>query len=465
MMRPLLLPASLSLLLLAGCAVGPDYQRPVVELPDAYRETPSKIAGETRSFAERDWRSVFTDPQLQQLIEEALKAGPDALLGAARVREAEALAGVARAPLFPQAQASLSTSATERAPGDRFTSTFLGGVGISWEVDLWGRYRRASEAGRADLLASKEARHGLNTSLIGSVADYYYQLAALRRTLAVTQRSADNQRHVLRLVQQQIRAGISSAAEEHQQKSALGATEARIPVLRQQIAETENALSVLLGRAPGTMTFAAPADLEIPDLVPPGLPSALLERRPDIRQAEAGLIAANARVGEARALFFPNLSLTALFGGVSTSLSDVLNGKAPGVASVGPNLLQPLFAGGRIYFNQEAALARLEQAVVIYRKTILGALGEVANALTAFDTTAEVMEIQARRVVSSREAMRLAEMRFQAGTTSFLEVLDAQRQLLSAETDEAQSLLDRRKALIRLYLALGGGWQEDAKRP
>ncbi len=462
MMRRLPLAAAASLLVLTGCAVGPDYQRPSVDLPERYRAAPEATA-ETSSIGELAWQSVFTDPPLQKLIQEALAAGPDALLAAARVREAQANAGVANAPLFPQAQLSLETTPVAKETGDRFTSSYLGGFGISWEIDLWGRYRRASEAARADLLASQEARHGIQASLVSSVAGYYYQLAALRDILEVTQVSAANQREVLHLVRRLSEAGLATAAEERQQESALGATEARIPSLRRQIAETENALSVLIGRHPGAVVFETPPTLDIPNFVPPGLPSTLIERRPDIRQAEAGLVAANARVGEARAQFFPSLSLTAIFGGISTSLSDVLKGRAESVASVGPGLLQPLFAGGRIYFNQEAALARLEQAVISYRKTILGALGEVATSLTAYETTAESIDIQARRVVASREAMRLADLRFRAGVTSFLEVLDAQRQLLAAETDQAQSLLDRRKALIQIYLALGGGWQDESR--
>lgn len=462
MMRHSCLATLISLALLGGCAVGPDYKRPSVDLPEKFRDAPSP-SGDQRSLADLNWQAVFTDPPLQKLIEEALRAGPDALLAAARLREAEAVAGVARAPLFPQAQLSLNTSPTARQSGDRYTSTFLGGAGISWEIDLWGRYRRSSEAAQAELLASSEAMHGMRASLVGSVAAYYYQLAALREIQTVTQHAAANQREVLGLIKRLSAAGIASAAEERQQESALGATEARLPSLRRQIAETENALSILIGRHPGGFVFETPPELSIPNLAPPGLPSALLLRRPDIRKAEAGLIAANARVGEAKALFFPSLSLTAIFGGVSSSLSDVVNGRAPVVASVGPGLLQPLFAGGRLQFNQEAAQSRLDQALIVYRKTILGALGEVANTLSAFESSAEAIEIQARRVEASREAMRLANLRFQAGTTSFLEVLDAQRQLLAAETDQAQSLLDRRTALISLYLALGGGWSETAR--
>ena len=299
----------------------------------------------------------------------------------------------------------------------------------------------------------------MQASLVASVARYYYQLATLHDTYVITERGARNQAEVLRLVHRLSAAGISTAAEERQQESALATTEASLPTLRRQIAETGNALAVLIGRHPGALQVDTPSQLNLPGRIPAGLTSSLLEQRPDIRQAEARLVAANARVGEAKAMFFPSLSLTALFGGVSTSLSDVVKGSAPDVVSVGPNLLLPLFAGGQLYFNREAAQARLDQAVISYRKTILNALGEVANGLVAYETSDDLMAKQATRVAASREAMRLAELRFRAGTANFLEVLDAQRQLLAAETEEAQALLERRLALVNIYLALGGGWQ------
>ena len=462
MMRRLTLAPALIGLLVAGCAVGPDYRRPEMPLPDQHRASRAE-AGEA-SLAETSWRAVFTDPQLQTLIDEALAAGPDALLAAARLREAAALAGVSEAPLYPQASLSLKTTATLRQPGERFSSSFMGGAGISWEIDLWGRYRRASEAAQAELLASEAARAGMQASLVAQVARTYFQLAALRDAEAITERSARNQAEVLRLVRRLSAAGISSSAEERQQESALAATEASLPTLKRQIVETETALALLLGRHPGGLQFATAPQLGMPEFIPAGLPAQLIEQRPDIRQAEAQLIAANARVGEAKALFFPSLSLTTMFGGVSTSLADVVHGRAPAVASVGPNLLQPLFAGGQLYFNRAAAEARLEQALISYRKTILNALGEVANGLAAYQTSRELMDVQARRVTASREAMRLAELRFRAGTTNFLEVLDAQRQLLSAETEEVQALLERRQALITIYLALGGGWQAEPRQ-
>lgn len=448
--------------LFSGCAIGPDYVRPAVDLPAQYRDV--RNAG-TSSLGDQNWRSVFTDPTLQALIEEALKASPDALTAAARVREAEAQAGVSRADLFPSASIVLNTTAMEKRPGHRWTSSFLGGASISWEIDLWGRYRRADEAARAQLLATAEAQNAVTASLIGKVANYYFQLAALQETLQITRRTADNQRDALRLIRKMSAAGIYSAAEEKQQESALLTTEARLPSLRRQIVETENALSVLLGRQPGTIKIPATTKIDLPDLAPPGLPSRLLERRPDVREAEAGLISANAKVGEAKAMFFPSLSLTAILGGVSTSLHDVVQGKGGQVASLGPGLLQPLFAGGRLTFNRDAALARLDQALINYRKTVLGALGEVADNLTAYETGAELLEMQGKRVEVSAEALRLANLRFRAGTTSLIEVLDAQRQLFSAETDQTQAIQERRNALVRLYLALGGGWETDKPAP
>ena len=462
--------ALLAVALLGGCALPPvsqDYQRPAVDLPAAYPAAdlaPGAAGplGDTRSLADQPWRQVFTDAPLQALIEEALKGGPDGLLAAAQVREAAAQAGIARAPLLPGVSLNLNTSPIARLPGDRVSSSFLAGAAVSWELDLWGRIARSSEAARADLMSREENQHGVTTSVIGQVAGLYYQLAALRDIQVVTLAAAANQREGLRLIQRTSQAGISTAAEERQQESALAATEARLPPLRRQIVETQNALALLLGRPPGGLKVDTPPGLILPGAAPAGLPSALLERRPDLRRAEAQIVAANARVGEARARFFPSISLTALLGGVSTSLGDALTGQGATVASLGPGIVQPLFQGGALTFNRDAALARLDQALIVYRKTILSALGEVADSLSAYETSAELLEVQGRRSTAAREALRLADLRFRAGVTSFLEVLDAQRQQLAADTEVAQSLLERRQALIRLYLALGGGWQADA---
>jgi len=464
MMRRLPKAIALTFVLLSGCSFIPEFQRPDTALPESYRHASEQNAA-GQSMGEQDWRDVFSDPQLQILIEEALASGNDALLAAARLREAEALAGVARAPLYPQGSLSLNTSPTARLPGDSFTSNFMGGAGISWEIDLWGRYRSASEAAKAEMLATAEGKHAVQSSLVSSVAGLYFQLAALNEIQTVTQRAVENHRSVLTLIKRLSAAGIATAAEERQQESALATIEVRLPQLRRQIAETENALSILLARNPGAFSFNAAVSLDLPEAVPAGLPSALLDRRPDIREAEDRMLAANARIGEAKALFFPSLSLTALYGGVSTRLVDLLNSQAADVASFGPDVMLPLFTGGRLTFNRDAAIARMEQAVISYRKTVLVAMGEVANALVAYETSLDALSLQTRRVESSRESLRLAELRFRSGTTSFLEVLEAQRQVLSAETDQVQTLLERRRALIKIYLALGGGWKDEQQPP
>jgi multidrug efflux system outer membrane protein len=464
MMRRLPKAIALTFVLLSGCSFIPEFQRPDTALPESYRHASEQNAA-GQPMGEQDWRDVFSDPQLQILIEEALASGNDALLAAARLREAEALAGVARAPLYPQGSLSLNTSPTARLPGDSFTSNFMGGAGISWEIDLWGRYRSASEAAKAEMLATAEGKHAVQSSLVSSVAGLYFQLAALNEIQTVTQRAVENHRSVLTLIKRLSAAGIATAAEERQQESALATIEVRLPQLRRQIAETENALSILLARNPGAFSFNAAVSLDLPEAIPAGLPSALLDRRPDIREAEDRMLAANARIGEAKALFFPSLSLTALYGGVSTRLVDFLNSQAADVASFGPDVMLPLFTGGRLTFNRDAAIARMEQAVISYRKTVLVAMGEVANALVAYETSLDALSLQTRRVETSRESLRLAELRFRSGTTSFLEVLEAQRQVLSAETDQVQTLLERRRALIKIYLALGGGWKDEQQPP
>ena len=446
------------LAVLAGCGTPTEYLRPSVDVPSGYsNQVPGSAAP---NLGDAGWRQVFVDPPLQSLIETALSTGPDVQLATAQVRESAALAGLASAAAQPNLGLEVKASPTARAPGDRFTTSYLGGVGVSWEIDLWGRYARATDAARADLLAREENRNAVTASVIGTVAGLYYQLAALRAIEAATQDGAANQQEALLLVRRLSKAGIVTAAEERQQESALAATEARLPTLARQITETENSLAQLMGRLPGVAGVDLPAQLSAPATAPVGLPAELLQRRPDIRRAEAQLKAAHARVDEARARFFPSISLTGVLGGVSTNLVDLLRGDGMAVASLGPNLLQPIFDGGARVANRDAALARLDQAVIVYRKTVNAAFAEVADSLKAYETSAQALSTQARRVEAARQALRLANLRFRAGVTSFLEVLDTQRQKLAADTDYAQSLLERQQALVRLYLALGGGWQQ-----
>lgn len=446
---------------LGGCAMGPDYQRPEMALSPSFRDQGG--GGLESSFGDLGWRAVYQDPALQAYIAEALASAPDALLAEARVREAEALAGVARADLLPRLGASLATSPIPRPEGDTLASNFTAGATVSWEIDLWGRLRRADEAARADVLGREEARRGVVVSLIGDVATGYYQLISQHQALRVAEQTAVGQEESLRLIERLAASGMASAAEVRQQEVALAVTRSSLVNLHRQIVASENGLSLLLGRVPGPVEV----DLSLADLpqgeIPAGLPSALLERRPDVRAAEQQLIAANARIGEAKARFFPSLSLTGLFGNIGTQLSEVLSGGATTVASLGVNAVQPLFAGGQLYFNREAALARLDQALVGYRRTVLSALAEVATALNNYRQTGELLAIQEQRVTAAREARRLADLRYRGGVISYIEVLDAQRQLFAAETEQVNSIFERRLAHSRIYLALGGGWEETAR--
>ena len=442
---------------LAGCGSIDTFRSEKIDLPSQYGE--SLHAGE-RSAAAIPWDEIFPDPALRSLIKEALDNGPDALLAMAQVKEYAAIARVARGAQFPSLQYSLTTSPVARESGQNSASSYFSGVGAIWEIDLWGRYARATEASRADWLASTENSHGVTASLVGSVANLYYTIAALDRTAEVVRAVADNQREGLKIIQRQSRAGVLSAAEERQQESALVATEALLPAISQKRVQAENQLALLLGRIPGVGSVNVPEVTVSPAEVPSGVPSELLLRRPDIRGAEARLRAAHARVEIARTLFFPDISLTGAVGSASTSLADALNGNGAKITSIGPQANLPLFSGGALRANRDAAKARRDQAVISYHQVIRSAFGEVAGDLHAIRTSAELRQIQSRRTEVAIEARRLAELRFRAGTTSFVELLDAQRQVLASQSDLIQAELSERQARVDLYLALGGGWGE-----
>lgn len=437
-----------------GCRMGADYKRPDLAVPGAYRGA----TGDAEALSRQDWHAVFPDPALQSLIQQALTGNPDLLIAAARVREADAVVTAARAPSLPNLSAVLRTTPVAQQPGDTLTSSFLGGLALSWELDLWGRYARATEAARADLLGTRWGQRGVEVQLVASVATAYQQIDSLHELRRITENSVQLQRDSLKLVRRLADAGVSSAAEVRQSEAQLATTEARQPAIERDLAAAENALSLLLGTAPTALQLPGRVSVDLTDTLPAGLPSTLLERRPDILQAEARLVAANARVGEAKALFFPSISLTGTLGKVSTSLSDVVTGSAPSVVSLGANIAAPLYNGRSIAANRDIAIARVEQAAIGYRKAVLVALGEVADSLKQYDTRAQEAAKQAERAAASREALRLADLRYRSGVTSYLEVLDAQRQVLAAETDFESATLGRKLARVQFYRALGGGW-------
>lgn len=452
------LAAVIMLFAIGGCALGPDYQRPEIAMPTVFRAEGGATLAE--SFGDSSWRLVYSESAVQVLILEALEASPDILVAEARIREAEAVAGVVRADFLPKIGLGFTSTPIPLPDGDTLASNYTGGVTINWEIDLWGRLRRASEATRAELLGQEESRRGVVISLIADVAGRYYQLVSEHQALGVAEKTAASQEEALRLITRLAGSGMASAAEVRQQEVALAVTETSLPNLRRKIAASENGLSVLLGRVPGTIPIEIATVVALEGTVPAGLPSRLLERRPDIRVAEQQLIAANAKVGEAKARFFPNISLTGLFGNIGTQVSEVLTGGAATVASLGADAVLPLFAGGQLYFGRQQALARLDQALLTYRKTILVALAEVASALTNYQETGKLVAVQEKRVNAAREALRLADLRYRSGIISFIEVLDAQRQLFAAETELVNSIYERRLAYSRIYLALGGGWDE-----
>lgn len=443
--------------LLSACAVGSSYERPTLDLPGQYRGSKAAEA----SIGERPWQEVFTDPALRALIDAALISNLDLAVAEARVREAHAGVVAARAGALPTVAAGLQTSPIARLPGESLSSSFIAAGFLSWEIDLWGRVRRATEAARADVGALQALRGSVQTSIVAQTASRYLELTALRDVLAATEKNAQLQRDALRLMRRRNQSGLVSAAEVRQSEGQLAATEARLPDLERQIKATENALSLLLAHPPGDLALPR-AVLPMPESLPAGMPVQLLHRRPDLLQAEQQLIAANARVGVATAQLLPTISITGAFGRLSTELGDLLSSGAASVASLGPDVRQTLYAGGALRANRDAALARMEQAQLSYRGTALNALREVADAIEAYRAGGAQMTAQLARVSAQREALRLADKRFAAGVVSFIEVLDAQRQLLAAETELVNAQLARQLAYVQVYRALGGGWAPPA---
>jgi multidrug efflux system outer membrane protein len=448
--------AGCALLLLSGCNLGPFFKRPTMELPPAYHRAVSETTA--KSIADVAWWQLFDEPQLVALIEEALRGNLDLRLTAAQIMEAQALVASARAGAFPKLSGQVD--ATRGNDTGRTANSFSAALALSWELDFWGRYARAAESARATLLATEEGRNAVVASLVSAVAQQYLQLKGLRQRLEVVRQTAAAQRDSLALVRLLSQQGVQSAAEETQAESQLLTTENQIPPLERQVAQTEHALALLLGLNP--RAFDTGSDLQsmrVAPEVPAGIPSQLLERRPDIRQAEQRLVAANANVGVARAQFFPTISLTGLLGRASPVLQGLVNNRGTSVASVGGGLLAPIFTGGALTANYEAARARAEQAAITYQQTVLVALREVSDALVAYDRDRAEADGNRARAAVAAEYQRLADMRFRSGVISYLEVLDAQRQLLAAQLDLNASELNQRVDVVTLYRALGGGWR------
>ena len=446
--------------LLAGCTVGPNYQRPPVTAPEQIRGQVGPA--EAASLADRAWWEVFQDDALKALIDEALRNGYDVRLAAWRVEEARAAAGISRAQLAPQVQAGAGGSRGQASklitPGAEPINLYDANLSVSWELDLWGRIRRLNEAAQAQYLATEEGRRGVLLSLVSDVADSYFQLRELDLELEIARRTSSAFQETYDLFNRRLEAGAASGLETASAGASLASTAANIPNLERQIAAQENQLSFLLGRNPGPIARGkALADQLLPPEIPAGLPSDLLQRRPDLRAAEQQLVAANADVGVAVANFFPRLSLTGVFGGVAPQVGDLFgDGRT---WSVGGGLLSPVLQGPRLSQEHRAAVARWEQAKVRYEAGVTNAFAEVSTALVAYQKLAAIEQEQARAVASYRQAVRLSNERYLSGLADYLEVLQAQQQQFVAESSLARTRFDRLASLVQLYKVLGGGWQ------
>jgi multidrug efflux system outer membrane protein len=464
--------AGLLTLMVLGCNVGPNYHRPASITPQAYRGALAPevtTSSSAASLADQQWSTIFEDKTLQRLILEALQNNLDLHIAAQRVLEAQAQLGITRSQQRPNISAGGSYSAlqlpssfaTTDANGKPGTSFYNGG-GFSgssaWNLDFWGLYRRQSEAARADLLATEWAQKATRSALVEGVAQAYFQLRSLDSQLVITGNTIKAREDSLKLVESLEKYGAGSMADTRQAEELLHEAQANLPEVRRQIAVQENAISILLGHQPKDIERGLPVDQQPhPREVPVGVPAQLLERRPDIQQAEAKLIAANAHIGVARAQFFPNISLTSLGGSASNQLQSVFSGKST-YWYAATSFSEPIFDGGRIRNNYRLSQAQQQEMLLEYKKTIITALKDVSNSLVTYKETRERREAKTAQVTSAADAVRLARLRYSGGNTSYLEVLTTDADLYAAQLTLAQAQEREAASLVELYASLGGGW-------
>ncbi len=456
----------LSLLLAAGCAVGPNYKRPEVKIPDLYR---GAAAGGTDSLADRKWADLFQDEVLKQHIATALESNFDLAMASERVEQARARYRITGASRFPFLNAQSQFSATRSStvgsnkmvqPGSNMDVSYSqAGGALSWELDFWGKLRRANEAARAQYLATEEGRRGIIVSLISDVADTYFTLRERDLELEIARGTQQIAEQNLKLVNLRHDRGAATGLDVQQAQQFLYSATAQIARAEREVGQAENALSLLMGKLPGEVTRGqAVDDFGLPPQLPPGLPSALLERRPDIREAEQKLIAANAQIGVAKAYYFPQISLTGFLGGQSRALTDLFTGPAR-FWTIAPSAILPIFNSGQVRVAVKLSEAQKREMVIAYQKTIYSAFREVSDALIGYDRTREQRTQQERLVRASMEATRLSQLRYERGLDSYLQVLDAERTLFQSRLALAQLRLAELQSFVHVYRALGGGWQ------
>ena len=456
---------------LVGCAVGPNYQRPAVQVPQSFRAPEPLPAQQAASFADLKWWQVFQDPDLQKLVKTALVQNYDLRDAVARVEEARANLGITRSNEFPQVSASGDIQFTRLSRNGQFPlpASFVTSQNRNWgeaflnllsfEVDIWGRLRRATEEARANLLNAEENRKAVVTTLVSDVATQYFTLRELDSELDISQQTLETRRQSLQLTQLRQTGGVATLLDLRQSEQLVDTAAENIPSLQQQIEQTENQITLLLGKNPGEVIRGhSNNEPSVPPEVPTGLPSALLERRPDIRAAEQNLIAANAQIGVAKAAYFPQLSLSGALGGQSPQLSTLFAGPNSAWSFV-PQLTQPIFTAGRLRSNVRLAQAQRDSALVQYQKTIQTAFTEVSNALIAHQRVRESRTQQEALVGALEDRKRLAYVRYRGGVDTQLNALDADRDLYDAELTLRQLKLNELVSVVQLYKALGGGWQ------
>jgi outer membrane protein, multidrug efflux system len=453
-------------LLLSGCAVGPNYKRPTVAAPTTYRGAvpDSTPQTETISLGDQKWWDIFQDEQLRSLIRTALQQNYDLRIAASRILEAKAQLGITRADQFPTLSAGAGIADVRTAQSTFLpafeTSTGQVNLSAAWDLDFWGKYRRATEAARANLLASEWARQEVVSTLVANVASAYFQLRALDLQLEISKSTLNSRQESLRLTQILANGGATSLLDVRQAEQLVFTASAEVPALQQQIEQQENFMSILLGHNPGDIPRGQTlTEQHQPPQVPPGLPSSLLERRPNIRQAEEQLVATNAEIGVARAAYFPDISLSGSGGFQSSALTNLFSGPA-GAWSFGASLAQPIFTAGRLRSGVRLAEAQQQTAALFYQQSIQEAFRSVSDALIAYRKTREFRTQQYLLFQSAEDAARLSHMRYTGGATGYLEVLTNETNAFSAELGLVQARLNELLALVQLYEALGGGWQQ-----
>ncbi len=462
---------SFAVLMLSGCAVGPNYRRPITPTPGAFRAPDPLPPQQAASIADLKWFEVFDDPRLQDLIRVALQKNYDLRDAVARVEQARAGLGITRSNQYPNfgAGASVEINRLSRDGATPIPSQVLPSQNrtfgtaalelLSFEIDIWGRLRRETEAARANLLSAEETRKAVVTTLVSDVAASYLTLRELDYTLEISQRTLQTREQSLDLTRSRQTGGVATLLDLRQSEQLAQTAAEIIPAIQQQIEQTENRINLLLGQSPGTVTRGRSlTDQKMPPEVPAGLPSTLLERRPDIRAAEQDLIAANAEIGVARAAYFPRLTLSGFLGGASTQLTGLFTANHT-AWNLAPQVTQPIFTAGRIKSGVKFTEAERERALIQYERTIQTAFAEVSDALIAHQRVRARREKQSELVATLEDRVSLAYVRYRGGVDTQLNALDADRDLFQAQLDLARIRLEELLSVVQLYKALGGGWQ------